>query len=621
MINSNNLQKPSLSASNGVKNLSIGSTKGKKSTSWLGRCISYIRNAAKGFAQAITKTYHFAIDLLFCKCKKPQTSKVELSASKSQPDEDDFTDFENEEIAVKKNEKGNSGKSNKKISVLSSDAEVAKMMQEEFDLQHAQNLQFGHDPLEDEELAKKLQNEINADQTPDQNLVDLDLENQDTEISRLLEKEFALKNSQKDKGKPAGKEPPKKVENDKTNIPKKNKQASNPVQTNKLKQDELEKMQKIQSATTQILKTEGLIAVQVNEEKNNPKSKKIILHELQGGGLRAVVATATKEFPEAISPAAMRAQRQVNFEQYLAMKFKQFSHIEEVEGRIPLPSGKLIALEGFFEEFAIPMVISSYNEYSKNSTFFAEKDKEWILSEFNKIIYCDYVSKKEVQNIVTTLQDPNFKGPMIVQTGFSGHCAAVMFFGDYLFYADRGCSSTEPGTSIFRIPNRELITENFVSGLMNRKDIKQKEYHMLENILTELNAEQVHYEKAPAQKVGNCTHATMNTILNDLMAVRYLLNKKDIQLKKLTKKDWSEAFSKVKPEHKKCTDAERKVIFDDMISEIEEWLAQNTDIASHKLKKTYEDLLTCWLYTANTVREPSAEKKVKELLNQLQSVK
>lgn len=533
-----------------------------KTQTWLGRCFTLLSNAGKRLIYPIRRIYEITKKFLF---PPSQHQKQIPQLSSSKPLKNTQKQLE-EPIKTKPQ----------------SDDQCAK----------------------DEEYAKRLQAQFIAQQKKT-DLDNFDAEYEDEEISRLLEKEFYAKAAGKTQKQVAVKEPLKIANKQPVNLVQK---AIIPTKAEpsipSLTADEMKKMKKIEKATQQILGTNGLVS-------------KGSYYDLDDDWL-SIAASLTKDLPDAISPAALRANRLVNFEQYLFLKIKQFCQVEEVGGKIALPSGKLIVLDDFFEELAVPIVISSFNSFSKSSNLFKEKDREWIKSELNKINFCDFISKKEIEEVVTKLNDPSFAGPIIIETGYIGHCAAIMFVGDYVLYADRE-EAVYSGTTVFHLPNRALITDDFISALINRCSVKREDYHLMENIMCDLGATHVHHELAPILKAGNGTHATMNTVLQDLMAIRELLNT-HWNLNGISASDWAAAFSKIKSEHTKCSLAERQAIFDDMINEIEEWVYQKTDIASQKLKKTYQQLLQCWLNTPDTVREPSEIKKVEGLLDQLMHV-
>lgn len=383
------------------------------------------------------------------------------------------------------------------------------------------------------------------------------------------------------------------------------------------KEKELEMMLKTAEGARQILMTKGLIQVTSKEDEDDPKSKDIAYYEVQGGMVRAVAALVTKEYPHAISLPVLRQERDADIELYIALMLKQFAHIDELKGMVNLPGKKPIKLEGFFDVFATPMVISSYDNFSKKSKFFKPVDREWIISEFNKALYCDYLSKNDVDSMVTRIQDPDFKGPLLIATGFKDHCAAVMFTGDYLLYFDRSSIHAEPGIHVFHIPNRELVTEDFLWELIKREEVDEKNYRVIENILNELNATVIFQQHLPAQTTGNCTHATMQAVLEGLMAMRVLLLENKHSVKNLHRHAWGKAFATVTPEHKKWVVDERNVMFNEVMSEIEEWLTHKTDIGKVDLKQTFDELLSCWLSKPGK-RHPVEFQRVISLHEQVQ---
>ena len=226
-----------------------------------------------------------------------------------------------------------------------------------------------------------------------------------------------------------------------------------------------------QTATIQILSTPGLKLVKIKDEDDKEPVERM---ELCREGLRGAVAMIGKERPQAISPAALKAQRGVDLEQYIALELKRFGHTQELKGSVTLPSGNQLKLEGFHDVFTAPMIMSSFKDFVEETGSLNAASQQAILNRFKDIIYCDYVSKNDIQGIVTKLHDPGFAGPIIMSAGFDIHSAVLMWYKGYLIYCDRGSDNIEHGIYVFNIPNRELITEDFLWERAKKKKLKKR---------------------------------------------------------------------------------------------------------------------------------------------------
>ena len=104
------------------------------------------------------------------------------------------------------------------------------------------------------------------------------------------------------------------------------------------------------------------------------------------------------------------------------------------------------------------------------------------------MVFCDYVSEKETDEMVLRLQTPDLIEPLFLIGGFKGHCAAFGWLGDFLLYSDRSGIHTEPGTYVLHVPDRELITENFLKNIIKKEEMNRKDYCILEKFVSDLDA-------------------------------------------------------------------------------------------------------------------------------------
>lgn len=347
-------------------------------------------------------------------------------------------------------------------------------------------------------------------------------------------------------------------------------------------------------ATYHILATPGFIA-DVNEDYYHCGSK----GEIQGNQtLRHTVAKVTRLFPRAISPEALKEQRDVNVEQYLTIKLKHFAHAFCLKGHVPLPSGNRVDLEGFCEAFTIPMIVTSVHEYAKQATFFSAADYEWIIANFNQTTSSDNTEESDIQKLTRLLQDPNFVGPISLGSGHQWHSTATIFFDKYIIYCNRG-NGDDPGIHVYYLPDRSLLTENVIRTMAKRQEVDRTEVFGTKRIVDDLGGELVHYQKLPSQGAGNCTLISMETALYAFMVIRQILNVFGdtcvIPSEVMDGEVWEQLLNTLRPEYENWKTFDRQLIFKDMIEEIQEWMDKTSSFSQHPLSQTYYELLRAWV--------------------------
>ncbi len=246
------------------------------------------------------------------------------------------------------------------------------------------------------------------------------------------------------------------------------------------------------------------------------------------------------------------------------------------------------------------MLVSTYAEFGKNSNLFTLEENREICSKFNHFSLSNFMTPKEIESMVVAMYAPKFFGPYLLGTGFDEHSAALLFAGNYALFCDQSGISTEPGISVFHIPNRELVTENFIKEFSERADIKEEDYKIAEKFITSLGATLVHHEPLPAQIAGNCTYTSMQTALFALKGIAHVIkffqgNKESLQ-NQIDKEVWRK-FEQYVPNMKQWIKFDKKLVVDDFLNEIEEWLSNPTEFGRHPLGRTYHDTLTCWINT------------------------
>lgn len=372
--------------------------------------------------------------------------------------------------------------------------------------------------------------------------------------------------------------------------------------------DELEEELKL--ATLRILSISG-IKCEPTPACNQP------LYDFGVDAPEVLRGELVKEYPSAITPAELKKQRNVNMELYTALKLKRFGHAHSLKGYVPLHTGNYINCEGFSLLFTVPMLVASFKDWSKEKGYAAD-DADWICSMFNAVNQGDYMDPQNIEDLVQEIQDPDFVGPILFETGYETHTASVIFMGDYLIYCDRFATVVEPGVYVYHI-DRNLITEQFISEITKVNGIKKDEYKLREKFTIELGANLIHYEKMPAQKSLNCTYSSMKTTGFVLMALRSLLNQVDkgeMTLGWLDGEFWAAALNGAKDDGKKWSAYDRELVFRDFMNEVKEWMRGNTELRNYELKETYTQALTAYIASKTGKNNPKIDE-VREVLVEL----
>jgi hypothetical protein len=372
-----------------------------------------------------------------------------------------------------------------------------------------------------------------------------------------------------------------------------------------------------EEATYRILATPGFVADPT--DPSDYSSQYVSKGLIQGSkALRFVTAKVTKKFPEAITPAALKEQRDVNLEQYLTLKIKRFGHAHSLEGHVPLPSGKKVNLEGFCEAFTVPMLASSFDEFAKkHPNLFSEEDRKWIVKHFNETTSSDFTEPDDIQVFACCIQDPHFVGPVALGTGYDWHATATIFWGPYLIFCNRGNGDNEPGIFVYHIPDRSKITEAVIWEMTKRQEVKGDESYGTQRIKYALGGVLLHYQPLTEQLGGHCTYESMEAALLAFMSIRRLITcgpEKDF-------KDfndpsiWKEKFNELIVRFSKWWDFDRELVFQDMIAEIQEWRDKKNSFGKdNDLRKTYAQVLASWYQSR---KERKKDQPLPPLLNSL----
>ncbi len=110
--------------------------------------------------------------------------------------------------------------------------------------------------------------------------------------------------------------------------------------------------------------------------------------------------------------------------------------------------------------------------------------------------------------------------------------------------------------------------------LTKRQEVNAEDHFGVKRIEQDLGGILIHSEEMSPQESGSCTYISMETVLYVFTVIRqmeklYEGNEECLQLE-IDSVIWEEAFNVLQPEYQNWQAFDRKMIFDDMIKEIQD---------------------------------------------------
>ena len=151
------------------------------------------------------------------------------------------------------------------------------------------------------------------------------------------------------------------------------------------------------------------------------------------------------------------------------------------------------------------------------------------------------------------------------------------------------------GLYVYYLPDLQKVSEAVIWELTKRQEVTAEDHFGIKRIEKDLGGILVHKEKMTLQESGCCTYISMETVLYVFTVIRQMqkfYEGSGLSLQfEIDKVIWEEAFNVLRPEYQNWQAFDRKMIFDNMIKEIEAW-QQNRNPAS--LRATYKAVLEAW---------------------------
>ncbi|KAF3361454.1 hypothetical protein PHSC3_002017 [Chlamydiales bacterium STE3] len=338
----------------------------------------------------------------------------------------------------------------------------------------------------------------------------------------------------------------------------------------------------VEEAVDLVLNTPGFDTPN-HQAKNyyNPLNRQDTVEEIQGTSeLRRMVRFASSHFVNVLDGNSLRTSQFFTSEQCLIFKIKRVSHVFDLKGRIDLPSGKSLNLEGFCEDFTIPMVASSFSKFFEISCkaapslipqWLTSEGATWIQRHLLGVLTSDITTDDSLQRTAEILQNPSFSGLVAFGSGFDWHSTITGFVGNLAFICNRGQHCKISGIAFYGLNERAVITDTAIRDICKRQNVQDKDLFGHNAMINELGAKHLFNQKMSMQKVGNCTYRSVEAFLMTLLALQYLRHQSDARaFNKLDGNIMINAFNCVQETFTHWINHDRKDVLDGLQAEREE---------------------------------------------------
>lgn len=306
----------------------------------------------------------------------------------------------------------------------------------------------------------------------------------------------------------------------------------------------------------------------------------------------------SSQFVDVFHPDVLKKQSKKAKEQFQVMQMKRIGHVFGLKERVDLPSGNM-AFEGFFGEFTVPMIASSFSSFyqsldkdhlPQHFDWLTPKSYQWIQDNLREMLSDVIVRDHDIQAITSILQEPDFKGPIAAGSGFDKHFTVVGFVGSIAFISNRGAHSKPSGIALYKLQDREVLTETSITDIVKCSELSTDSYFGHKAMVNELGGEPLTVLKLPAQDAGNCSYKSAEGYLCFLFLLQYLHSQDpDNFYDNLNSPELMQAaFEVVKPAFEQWVNYDRRMIYDDLTEDCEKMQQRPTN---DRERKMYESTL------------------------------
>lgn len=300
--------------------------------------------------------------------------------------------------------------------------------------------------------------------------------------------------------------------------------------------------------------------------------------EMQGSKeLRQATAKETARDIHVLSPQALRKMRWLNHIVSDILKFKRLAHALGIVGKIPLPEEtecplKSIDLEGFHETFALPMLASSFEQFSQTCGDYSTRAKATQLKAvFDTAIYQDNMSEAKLLEACEQIHGGS-KIPLLLGAGWDWHSTQLIIHGDYFIYCNRGDDSKVEGWHLYAIGDKSKITPEWLRTITNRLAVSKDDYLSMQKIVEDLQATPIASHPMRCQKGGFCTYTGVKTAI---LALLTLLEIDENYPSQINENEVSLAAKRASSIYKSFSNLDKQLVLKDFLIDLKEQMQEN----------------------------------------------
>lgn len=245
--------------------------------------------------------------------------------------------------------------------------------------------------------------------------------------------------------------------------------------------------------------------------------KNLTVSEFQGcEEFRKLIINLTKENYHLFSSEVLREIAKTNAQLYLFLKAKFLGHAFNLSG--PIPFQKEYTFEGFNEAFTIPVICSNLYKFAEaHPELISKKSAEKIIHKLVHSIHSETVQDAEIDEIIKKITSGHSYEPFVVNAGYTGHLAPLVFEDRFIYSCNRGADSMMGSGITLLSLNSHCFTKEFTTSLLKRMTIQQSEYANLQDILKKKSSPILF--PSSDQKKGTCTFTNIALTLVVLISL------------------------------------------------------------------------------------------------------
>lgn len=236
---------------------------------------------------------------------------------------------------------------------------------------------------------------------------------------------------------------------------------------------------------------------------------------------RRLLIDQTKENYHLFSAENLREIAKTNIQLYLFLTSKIVGHVCNLKG--PIPQQNEYPIEGFNEAFTIPAICSSFEKFAKSYPHLISlENAREVIHTLTHSIHSETVTDLEMENFVRQITSGNLNTPLVVNAGYIGHSAPLVFYKNSIYSCNRGALSIRGKSGIVKltVERKVFVTKKLVQRLFKRMTVESKAFEEIQQTLLSLSSRKILYQECSPQKTGNCTFVNVALTLVVLIAIK-----------------------------------------------------------------------------------------------------